>query len=746
MKKILKTILIILGVFTILLIIITLYFEDYLKNYIEKNDKELVGREIYISSIGINWLGTSFTIEGIDVKEPDEQNSFLKVEELFVDFSIWPLLSSKLVIDSMAINTVELNIEQNAAHFNFDDLLEPKDSAEKQNHDSSTFTFSIRKIALIEGNLRYRNEANQDIRLLNTKIHIPLIDSDLEQIDSQIAFTLSSGGSIEASVDLNLLKEVYEIDSKAEKIDLELVRSYLEEVMIINEFSGFHEHDIKIRGNMNDASDLGISGKINLYDLKLTDTKSDELATLGSLNVSIDTLHVKSELYDVSKLTIDDAKILFELYENGNNFSNAMVPADSLGNDTTSAGVDYSNPFSMLAHYVVRMANTYKASNFHLDTLSITNADATYNDYTMHEIFRYHLSELNIQADALDSENEKLTAFVNANLNGSGKFSAELSLYTHNMADIDLTYSIEGSELADFSPYTNFFVAHNISSGIMKYSNDTQIRNGILTSQNVIDLGNLYFADKSMIDAIYKLPVKLAVSLLKDLKGNIQLDVPIEGDLKDPEYKLRKVIWQTIENILLKAVTAPVRLVAAQFNIDEEQLKELRYSLLQIEPNRQAEKSLNEISRVLDQKSDLCIEFSRRTRKHEEIEAYTILASKTEYLFGFQNEDKLNKEQKNQLEELDIHDSLFTKYINNKIPDEYHYLPIHKKCMIYIGEEKASNAVDGISGKRNEFIRKYLENEKGISADRIRFKLIPEDSLSTNMSTAIYKIDFWTKD
>ena len=73
-------------------------------------------------------------------------------------------------------------------------------------------------------------------------------------------------------------------------------------------------------------------------------------------------------------------------------------------------------------------------------------------------------------------------------------------------------------------------------------------------------------------------------------------------------------------------------------------------------------------------------------------------------------------------------------------------LPIHKKCMIYIGEEKALAETDKVSARRAASIRSYLQDEGDVDSLRIRFISLPEDSLITHRSNSIFNIGFWVEE
>jgi len=67
-----------------------------------------------------------------------------------------------------------------------------------------------------------------------------------------------------------------------------------------------------------------------------------------------------------------------------------------------------------------------------------------------------------------------------------------------------------------------------------------------------------------------KLPVRLAVALLKDRNGEIHLDLPVTGSMDDPKFSVLEVVWQIVKNLLVKAATSPFALLGAIFGGGEE--------------------------------------------------------------------------------------------------------------------------------------------------------------------------------
>jgi hypothetical protein len=86
-----------------------------------------------------------------------------------------------------------------------------------------------------------------------------------------------------------------------------------------------------------------------------------------------------------------------------------------------------------------------------------------------------------------------------------------------------------------------------------------------LDAQHHVVVDQLEFGDKTESKQAVSLPIKLAVSLLKNRDGVIELDIPVNGSLDDPQFKLAPLIWKVFVNILEKAVTAPFALLGSLF-------------------------------------------------------------------------------------------------------------------------------------------------------------------------------------
>jgi hypothetical protein len=129
----------------------------------------------------------------------------------------------------------------------------------------------------------------------------------------------------------------------------------------------------------------------------------------------------------------------------------------------------------------------------------------------------------------------------------------------------DLAMSFRNIELSTFNPYSGKFAGYNISKGKLTTELHYKVDGRKLDAQHHIIVEQLEFGDKTASKDAVSLPVKLAVALLKDRDGVIDLNLPITGSLDDPKFKLGPIIWKVFVNILEKAVTAPFALLGSLF-------------------------------------------------------------------------------------------------------------------------------------------------------------------------------------
>jgi hypothetical protein len=142
--------------------------------------------------------------------------------------------------------------------------------------------------------------------------------------------------------------------------------------------------------------------------------------------------------------------------------------------------------------------------------------------------------------------------------------------YFAAVSHTDLHMAFRNLELTKMSPYSGKFAGYLIERGKLNVSLNYLIKQRKLAAKHKIIIDQLQLGEHvDSLDAT-SLPVKLAIALLKDRNGVIDLDIPVSGNLDDPKFKVWPIIWQVVANLLTKIVTSPFALLGSLFGASEE--------------------------------------------------------------------------------------------------------------------------------------------------------------------------------
>ncbi len=135
---------------------------------------------------------------------------------------------------------------------------------------------------------------------------------------------------------------------------------------------------------------------------------------------------------------------------------------------------------------------------------------------------------------------------------------------------VDLKASFKDMDLSPVTPYSGRYAGYAIEKGKLSFDLKYLIEKKKLESQNIVFIDQLTLGEKVESPQATKLPVSLAISLLKDRHGQIRLDIPVAGTLDDPKFSVWRIVVQVLVNILTKAATAPFALLGSLMGGGEE--------------------------------------------------------------------------------------------------------------------------------------------------------------------------------
>lgn len=205
-------------------------------------------------------------------------------------------------------------------------------------------------------------------------------------------------------------------------------------------------------------------------------------------------------------------------------------------------------------------------ADVHIGQVSLTRGRLNYTDNFIKPNYTADVAELTGKIGAFGTDTA--TAPAELTLQGQLDGNAPVNIGgTINpltpVAFLDITAKAEGIQLANLSPYSGKYAGYPITKGRLNVDVHYLLDQRKLTADNHIFIDQLTFGDRIEGPGVSHLPVKLAVALLKDSQGRIDVRIPVTGSLDDPQFSVGSLVWRAIGNLIVKAVTSPFRLLAS---------------------------------------------------------------------------------------------------------------------------------------------------------------------------------------
>ena len=210
--------------------------------------------------------------------------------------------------------------------------------------------------------------------------------------------------------------------------------------------------------------------------------------------------------------------------------------------------------------------------NIKIGEITLQGGRINLSDKSVKPEFSMSLSEMGGRISGLSAE-ENSTADVELRAKLNDYAPLEITGKINPLRDdlfVDIKASIKDLDLSPTTPYSGKYAGYNIEKGKLSFDLKYLIVKRKLDSQNNIFIDQFTFGDKVESPQATKLPVKLAVALLKNRKGEIKLDLPVTGSLDDPKFSVWGVILKILVNLISKAATSPFSLLGAAFGGGEE--------------------------------------------------------------------------------------------------------------------------------------------------------------------------------
>ena len=207
-----------------------------------------------------------------------------------------------------------------------------------------------------------------------------------------------------------------------------------------------------------------------------------------------------------------------------------------------------------------------------IGAVRIVNGAANFADFWIQPNYAVNLQNMNGSILGLSSD-PKSRARVEfegkVDRYAPAKIAGDINLLSAALYS-DLKVSFKGVEMTSVTPYSGRFAGYKIEKGKLSIDVAYLVENRTLTAKQRFVIDQLELGERVESEDAVRLPLKLAVALLKDRNGVIDIDLPMTGSLDDPQFRMGPLIWKAFVGLITKAATAPFKLLGSLFGGGEE--------------------------------------------------------------------------------------------------------------------------------------------------------------------------------
>ncbi len=587
----------IILVIAILVVILLLALPTLVKNYAVNNSKELVGRQIQIDKFKLNYFTSTAKIMGFKMFEANDQDKFVSFDTLIVDAELYKYFSGTKVIEALYLKGLDVNVIKNDSIFNFDDIIaffEAKDTIPEDTLNVKPFKYNLSNLQLSEADFHFDNrDVNKVTDIDDLSLFLPNISWDQEEkSNADIHFDLPNGGFLESTFNAHPVTGEYDAILKIEKLLLNNFYEYAAQYADINSFEGSLNVDLTIHGNTNEPVKSIVSGSASVDNFEMTDQNDRAFLKSKSVTTILDKIDYFNNSYTIDNLTINEPYTYFQLDSTSNNFFSIFRIDPNAASEETVERSSNETPSELY---------------YEIKELQVNQGILDYTDNLTGQPFNYHLSAIEMDTKAIESTADWIDINATMLLNERGNLVAQVGLNPNDYyRNIKFDIAVEKFLLPDLNIYTNYYMGHSVLQGDMYYYSKSTVNNGLINSENRLLVKNAELETSGA--GLYSLPLKFAFFLLTDKNGDVNLEVPVQGDVNDPSVEVSTIVWNTVKNVIGKTVAKPINFLVGLVGGDPADLEELRFEYTDSLPTEKHYRQLDKLLKLEQKKEGIAIE------------------------------------------------------------------------------------------------------------------------------------------
>ncbi len=427
------------------------------------------------------------------------------------------------------------------------------------------------------------------------------LDLNISEFDSlgtsPFALELETGvgkqGAIQANGQLQMSPMSGKLAVTTQDIDLRIAQAYLSPLVHLEVRSGLLASELEVELRSTEPLAFSVRGSVDATQLHTLDTINNrDFVKWQRLQLNgLDYQHPSSLAIERVDLSQPYARFIINP-DLSTNINDLLVERSEAG-DGSARAQEPSEPLAI-----------------RIGGIAIADGSANFADFSLRPPFVTAIQSLNGDIGTLDNREQKA-----ASVNVAGKVdqyapvSIKGSLTPFDpLQSLDIATSFRQVELTTLTPYSGKFAGYRIRKGRLNLDLHYRIEQGRLNAENKVVLEQLQLGEKVDSPDAVDLPVRLAVALLKDSQGTISIELPVQGNLNDPQFSVMPIVWQTLRNLVVRAAQAPFKFIAGLAGGSDADLSHVGFDPASSELDSEARKRLETLASALKQRPALQLE------------------------------------------------------------------------------------------------------------------------------------------